>query len=226
MSHPFQAEADWDQYWTQKKRLTSRLYDLIAGFYRRWIIKKALNRFMHKHFLSGAKLLHAGCGSGQVDVDLVQHFKITAMDTSKQALNLYKKVNQHQCSLVRGDIFAIPFLACSFDGIYNLGVMEHFTETEIQKILSEFKRTLRVRGKIVLFWPPEFGLSVCFLKTLHFILNKIFKKNVKLHPNEITRVRSLEHVKSIIEQAGLEFVDYYFGSKDIFTQVMIVAQKK
>jgi SAM-dependent methyltransferase len=217
--------AEWDSYWTRNKNLLGSLYDLIAGFYRRFIIKRALNFFLKKHFPPGSAVLHAGCGSGQVDVDLADYLKITAMDISRQATGLYKRLNQPGCRLVRGDIFHMPFAAASFDGIYNLGVMEHFTETEIQRILSEFGHALRPHGKVVLFWPPEFGISVCFLKGVHFILNTILKLDIKLHPDEITRVRSKAHVKSLIEQAGLKFIDYDFGVKDVFTHAVIVAQR-
>lgn len=51
-------------------------------------------------------------------------------------------------------------------------------------------------GKIVMFWPPTEGLTVNVLDSAHFVLNKILKKNIKLHPDEITRIKS--HAKSIL----------------------------
>ena len=80
--------------------------------------------------------------------------------------------------MIHDSIFSVPVPDSSFDGIYNLGVMEHFTEDEIMGILKEFHRVLKSNGKIILFWPPEYGLSVQFLKFAHFILNKIFRKKL------------------------------------------------
>lgn len=120
----------------------------------------------------------------------------------------------------------MPFEDETFDGIYDLGVIEHFTEDEIQQILMEFKRVLKKNGKICLFIPPTYGLTVKVLDTAHFILNKILRKNRKLHPDEITRVRSKAHIKTIIEKAGFSFIEYYFGPKDLFTQIVIVGEKK
>ena len=51
------------------------------------------------------------------------------------------------------------------------------------------------------------------------------KKNIKLHPDEITRVRSKAHIKGLIEKAGFVFKEYYFGPKDVFTQIVIVGEK-
>lgn len=216
---------DWDQYWNKKKTSENMLYDAIARFYRRFIIKPYLNYFIKKHFPQHSEVLHAGCGSGQVDMNISHWLNITAMDISANALDLYKKYNSKNAKTLHGDIFNIPDSDNSYDGIYNLGVMEHFTEDEIQKILLEFRKKIKKGGKIVLFWPPEFGLTVNVLKFAHFILNDVLKKNVKLHPDEISRIRSKEHAVKIIEKSGFHFVEYYFGPKDLFTQVVVVAEK-
>ncbi|MDX2188974.1 MAG: class I SAM-dependent methyltransferase [Bacteroidota bacterium] len=221
-----QIEQDWEIYWGAQGKPTSKTYDLIAEFYRRNIIIKILNHFLKKHYKEHENVLHAGCGSGQVDLDANIYLNITALDISSKALEIYKKVNPSNKKTVKGTIFDLPFEDNSFDGIYNLGVMEHFTEEEIQLILKEFKRVVKKEGKIILFWPPTRGITVNFLDSVHFICNKIFQMNVKLHPDEITRIRSKKHAQEIIEKSGMNLIDYYFGIKDIFTQAVIVAQKK
>jgi len=218
----------WDEYWEyQKKSIGAIIYGVIAAFYRRFIIKPSLNYFIKKYFPRGAKLLHADCGSGQVDINIHSYVSITALDISTKALNIYKKVNKDCCKLIHGSILDIPFNDEVFDGIYNLGVMEHFTEEEIKKILSEFHRVLKSGGRIILFWPPEFGLSVIFFKTAKFILEKIFRKmNVKFHPDEITKLRSKKHIKNLITKTNFFLIECYFGIRDLFTHYVIVAEKR
>jgi len=151
---------------------------------------------------------------------------ITGLDISVNALNIYKKIHKDKCLILHGSIFAIPLPDASMDGIYNLGVMEHFTETDIQKILNEFHRVMKPGGKLVMFWPPEFGLSVTFFKGLKFIMEKIVRKQgVKFHPDEITRVRSKKHVTGIVERGDFGVVEYYFGVRDFFTYSIIIARK-
>ncbi len=222
---PAQVQAEWDTYWNADGKSTNLLYDLIAVFYRVFIIRRILNHFIKKHFAYDTTVLHAGCGSGQVDSSVAKWVKLTAMDISIGALNIYKRCNPQVKDLVHGDIFKTPFSEHTFDGIYNLGVMEHFNEEEIGRILKEFDRVLRPGGKMVILVPPEQGLSVRFLKVVHFILNKILKKNIQLHPAEISRPRSEEHARAMYEQHGLTMVDYYFGPKDVFTYAVIVLQK-
>lgn len=219
-------ENAWDNYWTRKNaKIQTVTYNNIAGFYRKFIIKRALNIIIEEEFEKGSKLLHAGSGTGEVDKDIIQKYNITALDISKEALKLYKLNNGDNVKLVHADIFDIPVKSSSFDGVYNMGVMEHFTENEDIKILKELRRVLKKDGKAVLFWPPKFGISVIFLNSLHFILNKIFKKNIRLHPDEITLVQSKKQVSQILKKAGFKLKKFYFGPLDLFTHCIIVAQK-
>lgn len=216
----------WDEYWERKDGNQPHFaYGLIAAFYRKFIIRPSLNKFIQKYFSNTDQILHAGCGSGQVDVDLHRAFKISALDISPAALSLYKKSNPSVKQLIHGSIFEMPIEPESLDGIYNLGVMEHFTEDQIQDILAEYSRVLKPDGRIVLFWPPKFGLSVLFLKLIHYLLNDILKKNIKLHPDEIVHIISKKHAKEILEKKGFILKEYSFGPSDLFTHAILVGQK-
>jgi dolichol-phosphate mannosyltransferase len=217
----------WDDYWNaQRTGAGALLYDAVAAFYRKWIIRPALNRFVRRYFSPGARLLHAGCGGGQVDADIRHEVSITGLDISLNALRLYKKVNRGYGQTLHGSIFEIPLPDGTVDGVYNLGVMEHFTEKEIGRILDEFHRVLRPEGRVLVFWPPEFGLSVLFFKSLVWVFrNLLRKKDVKFHPGEITRVRSRSHVTGLFESAGFRVVRYSFGPRDLFTYAVVAAER-
>lgn len=214
----------WDSYWDTHKNKKKKLYDFIAEFYRKRIIRPLLNHFISRHFPPNSNLLHAGCGSGQVDRDIRNNMVITGLDFSENALLFYSNENASLCKTMYGSILDIPVQRGTFDGIYNLGVMEHFTEDEIMTILAEFRRVLKPGGKVAIFWPPEFGLSVIFFKILRIFLTPFYGKNVKLHPDEITRIQSRQHANRIFEKAQYEVIEYYFGIRDLFTYSVIVAK--
>ncbi len=218
-------EKEWDKYWTKKKTTSQAIYRSIASIYGTFIIKKALNFFIEKEFKTGSKLLHAGSGSGQVDKDLVKNFDVLALDISSQALKLYKINNGENANVLKASIFDIPKRSGTFDGIYNLGVHEHFLASENEKIFKEFSRVLKPKGKIVLFWPPKYGFSVIVLNTLHFILNEVLRKNIRLHPEEVSLIESKKQANEILKNAGFKLIKYYFGPKDLFTQTVLVAKK-
>jgi len=219
------AEQDWDAYWAGKDKPGSAAYDLLAGIYRRLVVKNILNHFVRKYFPAGARALHAGCGSSQVDVDIAGYIDITALDISANALRLCKAAHGGNIKTVQGSIFRLPFADNTFDGLYNLGVLEHFTQEEIRDILAESRRVLKPGGKILILWPPTFGFTVFVLDSAHFVMNRIFGMHVKLHPDEITRVRSRRHAIETFEAAGFKMIEYYFGIRDLFTQAVVVAEK-
>lgn len=219
-------EKEWDKYWTKKKTSSQAIYRLVASFYRKFLIKNSLNFFLQKEFKKQAMLLHAGSGSGQVDEDVKKSFDITALDISTEALKLYKFYNGFSSKTLKASIFEIPVKDKTYDGIYNLGVHEHFSGSENEKILKEFRRVLKDDGKIVLFWPPKFSLSVNFLNTTHFILNDILKRKIRLHPEEISLIQSKKQVESLLKDSGFKLINYYFGPKDLFTQCVVVAKKR
>ena len=203
----------------------ARLYGGVAQLYRKYLIKRNLNRLAGAYFAPGSRVLHAGCGSGEVDTDIPGGLSVTALDISAPALRIYKRLHNDSCNLVRGTILAIPLADESVDGIYHLGLMEHFTERDIHRILAEFHRVVKPDGRMIVFWPRESGLSVRVLKIVHFVLNTILRWKIRLHPDEISLLRSKAHAVSIFEKACFDVVDYSFGIRDFFTCCMVVVSK-
>ncbi|MEO7503479.1 MAG: glycosyltransferase [Gemmatimonadaceae bacterium] len=215
----------WDSYWDEQERPSSMAYAAIAELYRVSVIKPQLEKAVFRNFAVGAHLLHAGCGSGQVDMALQGRVKITAVDISPSALRVYQRNNPAAFGVRHVDILNLPFAPDTFDGIYNLGVLEHFTSEQIHQILAQFHRVLKPDGRLVIFWPHAHATSVAVLKGVHWLLNDVLKKPTKLHPPEISPIRSKEHAEGLVQEAGFRLIDYYFGPRDVFVQAIIVAEK-
>ncbi len=217
----------WDHYWEGKGIRSKRfVYDIVASFYRRFLIKPCLNYFMKKYFKENSKVLHAGCGGGEVDMDLQDYLNITALDFSQNALKKYKKRHAGKCKILTGDVRSLKFKPATFDGVYNLGVLEHFYEDDIKKILKGFRRVLNAKGTLIIFWPPEFGVSVLFFKGLVFICREILNiRRIEFHPAEVSRLRSKEEARRIFKASGFRVIDYYYGWRDLFTHAVVVARK-
>jgi ubiquinone/menaquinone biosynthesis C-methylase UbiE len=217
---------NWNEYWDQKSAKTTELYDAVATVYRNAVIKRRLEATLKREFQSGAELLHAGCGSGQVDVNLHEHARITAVDISSSALGLYRLHNPRAAAVEHASIFDLPFPDGTFDGAYNLGVVEHFQRDELQRAFSEVRRVLRPRGKLVVFWPHAHASSVMFLNTAHWLLNDVLHKNVRLHPPEFSLVHSRGEASQLLATGGFDLTSYDFGVKDLFVQSVVVATRR
>jgi dolichol-phosphate mannosyltransferase len=216
----------WDTYWEQKKRGTTMAYDLIASTYRNLVIKERLTSVVRKEFSPGASLLHAGCGSGQVDVDLHDYAQITAVDISIPALEIYTRENPNAFAVKHASILDLPFADASFDGAYNLGVVEHFEKNELRRIFSELRRVIRPGGKLIVFWPHARATSVAVLGSMHWVMNDVFGKEVRLHPPEVSLVRSEKEARTFFEDNGFDLSSYTFGARDLFVQAIVVGTRR
>ncbi len=216
----------WDPYWNKKGSASGLLYQVIAAFYRQMIIRRNLQYWIQRAFQSNSRLLHAGCGSGQVDRDLHKTWKVTGLDISLPALRQYRVNNPDASSVDHGSILALHYQDHTFDGIYNLGVMEHFQIDEIDSILKEFSRVLKPGGKALLFWPHANSTSVFVLKIIHLFFRFLTKSPVQLHPPEITYIKSRNQAQQLIQGSGFNLVNYSFGPRDFWVQAVLILEKK
>jgi dolichol-phosphate mannosyltransferase len=219
------ASSEWDGYWKRKPSSAGTLYEVAAAIYRQAVIRPNLERALRRTFPRGARLLHAGCGSGQVDERLHGEFQIAAADISPEALGLYSRNNPDAYRLDHADIFALPYADREFDGVYNLGVVEHFPRREIIAMLREFLRILKPGGRVVIFWPHRMAPSVMFLGAAHFCLRWVFKSRTQLHPPEVSLLTGKRYAREILEEAGFECAGYQYGFRDGFIQSVVVGAK-
>jgi len=213
----------WDDYWKQSASDGNLAYKVIASLYRRAVISRRLAIAIRQTFPRGAKILHAGCGSGQVDVAFENEMRITALDSSLKALQTYARTVFQAEAVIHGTIFQLPFADRTFDGIYNLGVMEHFEEREIVKILAEFRRVLKPQGRLLMFWPHARATSVAVLRLWQGLRNRFSQEAKLLHPAEISLARGKAWMKELLLQGGFSLESYSFNGDDLWVQVVVVA---
>ena len=103
-------EQGWDLYWSDSV-CENRLYTILATIYRKLVIAPRLHAVVRRTFPPRSKLLHAGCGSGQVDVRFQSEMEITAVDSSLQALKTYARTVPAAKSVKHASIKNLPFEA-------------------------------------------------------------------------------------------------------------------
>lgn len=223
---PNRHEAAWDQYW-QQQNTTTQIYGKIASFYRRKIISPSLRRTLSKFVTADSLLLHAGAGGGEIDINLPAKWNLHSIDISFEATQLqravFKKQNRIPTS-VQADLFSLPYPSRYFDVVFNLGVMEHFTNTEIYEAIVEMQRVTKRGGYLVLYWPPIWGPSVLVLHFIARVIDFLGRSHVQLHPKEINLFRSRRECREILSKAGLQEVRIRYGPGDLFTHVIVIAQ--
>lgn len=211
----------WDAYWSNDSARDNRLYQAIATIYRRLVITPRLTRFAKRTFPPGARLLHAGCGSGHVDQVNQTSFRLTGLDASLKALAIYSRSVPKAEGVCHASVFAVPFPDHSFDGAYHLGVIEHFTREEIAAFLGELRRVIKPDGKLLIFWPHARATSVAVLGFWH---RHFGKARPPLHPPEISLAEGKAWVREVLAQGGFEMTGYHFGAADFWVQAVVTAK--
>lgn len=96
-------------------------------------------------------ILDNGCGPGRHGIYFAgKGFSVTGLDQSAQALSYFQDwAHREQLSVnaVMGDIFSLPFLNESFDGIIDYNVSYHTDTAGFRRAVSELHRVLRVGGE-------------------------------------------------------------------------------
>lgn len=215
---------EWERYWSEKPNAENRIYDRIAVLYRVYILRPRLTRYLNYYYGKGDLILHAGCGSGQVENHKEIAAGIIGLDNSRSAIQIYKE-NHDSPTLILGDILSLGIKHNSLDGVYNLGVLEHFDEHDIYRILREFNRVMKLGKTAVFFIPPDWGSSVTFLRFVRYILNTVFKRNLRFHPIEISRVKSYQWLRDRINGTGFEIDRISFSPLDFYTNIAVVMHK-
>lgn len=218
----------WDEYW-RDSALDRSLFAVVAKLYRRILIAPSVRHSFRTYFHDelGRVYLHAGCGSAESDRLIgFSQASFVLMDISLEALRIAKRNSTNpKVWLVCGDIFQPPFRVESFDGMWNLGVMEHFEVAEIGRILGATREVLKPGSRCVIFWPPKYGLSVLFLTSFLRIVNAMRRTPLHLYPDEVSLFTSAEWARDLLRSAGLTLERTHFGIRDLFTYVVLVARK-
>ncbi|MCX7972945.1 MAG: class I SAM-dependent methyltransferase [Candidatus Aminicenantes bacterium] len=117
--------------------------------------------------------------------------------------------------LMLADARQLPFLNDTFDGIYSMGTVEHFPETE--KALKEIYRVLKPQARAVIGVPNKHDL---FLRPLQVFLLKCFGLYAFGYEKSFTRQAFSQMVKKqgfrIIAERSLLFMPGWLRLLDLF----------
>jgi SAM-dependent methyltransferase len=211
----------WDRYWKARDVKGRNWYAVLASIYRRLLIVDRLHAILRNEFSAGAHLLHVGCGGGEVDRKSASEFQITGLDISPEALALYRH-HYPQAKTLRGNILEGP-VGSGFDGIYSLGLVEHFSHPDIIKILISMHSSVKVGGKAVIFWPHRFAPSVFVLRIISGI-RKLMGWSEPLHPPEPSLLSSQNEAREIIGRTPWRIRSYDYGPQDLWIQAALVLE--
>ncbi len=161
-------------FFDKNKEVNSEYWE---GFWEEDLVKSQLNykkntnvsKITKKYLPSNSKVLEAGCGLAQFVYSLKKNqYDSYGIDYANKTVKLINK-KFPELNVKYGDVENIPFDNNFFDGVWSIGLIEHFYHDN-EKFLSETSRVIKNGGYLFLSFP-----NISLLNRL-----KIFFKNYKL----------------------------------------------
>lgn len=212
----------WQRHWRRLDTVARARSSVLSGGRR--IIARSLAAVTEREFAQRGIYVHAGSGTAESDALIPRHDRtFVALDFVPEAL-VSVRSTRHGYRCVAGDIKQLPFRDGSVDGIWNLGVHEHFSPEENVQAFREFHRVLKPRGKALVFWPGKYT-PYMLLKGFAERVVGLYKPGFQFFPDEINNATSKAHVRREIEAAGLRVLSVSLSWSDLLVFYAAVAEK-
>jgi SAM-dependent methyltransferase len=214
------AADDWTDHWTDARQQTA--IQRFFSWYRKVVFSRAVRYYCHRYFPEQGIFLEAGSGTSETSMRLDKRGGkriFVALDIVPSVLRRCHPVMDVRLA---GDIFQLPFPSNSLDGLWNVGVMEHFTHAEIDRILAEFRRVLKPEARLILFWPGRDSIPQKMLSGMQSVIRLLGRRQFRFHPPEISQLRSLGEGRRILERNGFRPLELAFGLRSLFAFKVLV----
>jgi len=181
-------------------------------------LKKKFLNLVLKYSKSGKPILECGCGTGKFAAYVASlGVKSYAMDIEeemvKQSKELSKKISpNNKVKVIKGDIRSIPYKDNFFSVTHSSGVLEHYSNEEIIKIINE---QLRV-SNVCIFSVPSPYFEKKMLGNERFMKRKEWRKIIDQSNAKIIQ-ESGYHYKTFRKR----FIDILKKPKRIFKPIAL-----
>jgi SAM-dependent methyltransferase len=215
-------EFAWTEHWSALNQQSAA--QRFFSFYRKTVFARAVAYFVDRYLSREGVLVEAGSGTSETSMLIGKGGRaLVAVDLIQNVLERCHAVMDVR---ICGDIFSLPFLADSIDGIWNVGVMEHFKHDQIDAILREFRRVLKPHSRMVLLWPATFSIPQRMLRVLEWFINlRRGTDKLRFHPDEISQLRSVEQGRAVLRRNGFRPIAIDPGLRTLMAFETLVAEK-
>jgi len=216
----------WSQHWSgdRQQQLVQRFFSM----YRKVVFARAVRAFINRYFDETGIFVEAGSGTSETSVRINKNGgerTLVAADVVPTVLSMCHPVmDVRVCS----DIFRLPFRDGSVDGIWNVGVMEHFTQAQIDMVMGEFHRVMRAGGRVIMFWPGADSVPQKMLQGAEKIINTVRRdKAFRFHimPDEVSRLKSRDEGLDILQRNGFKAICVDYGLSTLLAFKILVGEK-
>ena len=168
------------------------------------------------------RILEPGCGSAQTSFYLSEKIEVDGLyltDISTKALHFSRSKEpaklRDKVHYIEGDLFQMEW-DIQFDLVWNIGLIEHYTEEEIGKIVSKMYKYTKPGGILILGMPNRRSLPVLKAAFLGSRFGNSLFKWVRGYRNDTEILYSIKQIREIIEKTTQEKVDVHYAGSNLW----------
>jgi SAM-dependent methyltransferase len=216
--------ADWSEHWSEsnQKNIAQRFFSV----YRKAVFARGVSYFVERYFPEQGLLVEAGSGTAETSMRINKHRdkrKLVAVDI---VLPVLERVHPIMDARMCADIFHLPFQDNALDGLWNVGVMEHFTHPQIDEIMREFYRVLKPGSCVILLIPGADSIPQRMLRVVERFINLRRRAHrFRFHPDEISQIQSRAQAQQILTKPGFRVLEIEPGWRTGFAFKTLVGRK-
>jgi len=163
-----------------------------------WHLRAAfLNRLFPD--VKGQQIIEVGSGPAHDSIPFARRgADITALDYSEAGLQLAEQIYADldlPITTVQGNAMQLPFEDNQFDLAFNGGVLEHFTDAQLESVIDEMSRVVKPGGVVLAFCPNR-----------HNVFYQTHLKRIAKHSYEFERAFTAAEMTARFEARGFQNV--------------------
>jgi SAM-dependent methyltransferase len=219
------AETAWTAHWSPDNQRS--MAQAFFSLYRKAVFARSVSYFIDRYFPPAGIFVEAGSGTAETSMRIDKRKGARTLVATDIVLPVLSQCHPNMDLCICADIFQLPFRADSLDGVWNVGVMEHFTRDEIDRSLRELHRVLKDDGRILLLWPGTDSIPQKILRLIERVINvRNTKERFRFHPEEISQLRSVREGNEILARNGFRAVGADFGPRTLMAFKTLVGAKR
>jgi SAM-dependent methyltransferase len=218
------AAADWAAHWSTEHQESA--IQRFFSFYRKAVFARAVGWYVDRYLPATGVFVEAGSGTSETSMLIDKRGNARILVAVDIVLPILAHCHPTMDVRIGGDIFRLPFRDESVDGVWNVGVMEHFSPAEIDRLLCEFRRVIRPGGRLLLLWPGVDSAPQKVLDLLETLINaRRRERRFRFHPPEISRLPSLDHGRQLLRRNGFNVVRADVGIRNLLAFNVLVGAR-
>jgi SAM-dependent methyltransferase len=216
--------SDWTAHWEAGNQgLVSQRF---FSWYRHVIFAPTVAHYFREFFPERGVFLEAGCGTSETSERIPKHGGNRVLIAADLVPEIAARAHPVMDVRMACDAFQLPFATGSLDGIWNVGVMEHFLHADIDRMVREFARVLRPGAPLVMLWPARTSIPQRLLRIAEFFINlRPRPTRFRFHPDEISQLRSSAEGFDVLRRNGLQPVEVSGEWRSLFAFKVVVGRR-